>query len=235
MGGSLSLFTGPRTKGPELNPPSSFFLNGNSVYPHQQAVEDMQQAAQFFHQRGWLLGTCGNLSVLLEPNPRRILVTPSGRDKSRLQADDFLLVDETGQVVEGNARASEELTVHQAIYNGTTARAVYHVHSVPNNLASHIWGQQGQVTIEGIEMIKGLAGKRLDDVVHLPIVANSQEMQILAENVARGLSSGVPAVLVHQHGIYAWGETPDAARRHIEILEFLLEVLVRKAELRGVA
>jgi len=63
----------------------------------------------------------------------------------------------------------------------------------------------------------------LHDRVHLPVVANSQDMPTLAQSVAAAVTAEVPAVLVYQHGIYAWGRDAEAARRHIEIFEFLLQ------------
>lgn len=193
-------------------------------------IEEMIDAARFFHQRGWLMGTCGNLSI---KQSEGILVTPSGKDKGRLQPEDLLLVDETGRSLNGVGKASEEFSVHQEIYARTDAGAVYHVHSIPNNLASHLWQSQGHVRLQGIEMIKGLAGKTLLDRVKLPIVSNSQDMPELAANVAAGVRADVPAVLVHQHGIYVWGKDPQAARRHVEIFEFLLEYVVKVATLPG--
>ena len=190
------------------------------------AAQSMVEAAQFFHSRGWLMGTCGNLSVQLHRVPQRILVTPSGKDKSRLDPEDFLLVDERGMSLTGAGRASEELSVHQEIYRLTEATAVFHVHSLSNNLASRIWLEAGHVTFEGVEMIKGIAGKTLHDKVLLPIVANSPDMPALARSVAAAVTSDVPAVLVYQHGIYAWGRDAEAARRHIEIFEFLLQYAV---------
>ena len=190
------------------------------------AAQSMVEAAQFFHSRGWLMGTCGNLSVQLHRVPQRILVTPSGKDKSRLDPEDFLLVDERGMSLTGAGRASEELSVHQEIYRLTEAKAVFHVHSLSNNLASRIWLNEGHVTLEGVEMVKGIAGKTLHDKVLLPIVANSHDMPALARSVAAAVTSDVPAVLVYQHGIYAWGRDAEAARRHIEIFEFLLQYAV---------
>ena len=190
------------------------------------AAKSMVEAAQFFHSRGWLMGTCGNLSVQLHRVPQRILVTPSGKDKSRLQTDDFLLVDERGYSLTGTGRASEELSVHQEIYRLTEASAVFHVHSISNNLASRLWFESGHVVLEGVEMIKGIAGKTLHDRVLLPVVANSHDMPALAQSVAAGISADVPAVLVYQHGIYAWGRDAESARRHVEIFEFLLQYTV---------
>lgn len=189
-----------------------------------EAAESILAAARFFHERGWLLGTCGNLSVKLSDSPLKILVTPSGRDKSRLQPEDLLLL-------EGEQRppgASAELDVHLGIYLGTSARAVYHVHSVPNNLASHL--NEGAVVFEGLEMIKGIEGKRLHDRVELPIAENSDDMGQLARQVEAAIRPGVPGVLVRRHGLYAWGDQPDQARRHVEIFEFMMDYVVR---LRG--
>ncbi|MFN8612047.1 MAG: methylthioribulose 1-phosphate dehydratase [Vulcanimicrobiota bacterium] len=191
------------------------------------AAKSMVDAARFFHSRGWLMGTCGNLSVQLHRVPQRILVTPSGKDKSRLQPEDFLLVDERGQSLDRSGKASEELTVHQEIYRLTEASAVFHVHSISNNLASRLWLEAGSVVLEDIEMIKGVSGKTLHDRVQLPIVANSQDMRALAQSVAAAVGPDCPAVLVYQHGIYAWGQNAEAARRHVEIFEFLLEYAVK--------
>lgn len=194
-----------------------------------EAASAMIDAAQFFHQRGWLMGTCGNLSVQVSREPYQVLVTPSGKDKSRLKKEDFLLVDQHSRSLNGGGKASEELSVHQEIYRLTSARAVYHVHSIPNNLASHLWLEEGSVGLEGIEMIKGIAGKTLHDRVQVPIVSNSHDMPQLAASVAAGVRADVPAVLVYQHGIYVWGSDPHAARRHVEVFEFLFDYVTRLA------
>lgn len=195
------------------------------------AAQEMVEAARFFHSRGWLLGTCGNLSARAPEETDRWLVSPSGRDKSRLESSDFLLADDTGSSPDG--KVSEEFGVHLEIYRRTAAGSVLHVHSVWNNLASHLWRRRGFVRFKKLEMIKGLAGCSLDTPVHLPIVENSNDMETLSASVAGGLDLGVPAVLVHQHGIYVWGKDPLEARRHVEVLEFMLEYVVRRRSLKA--
>ena len=187
-----------------------------------EAAETMIEAARWFHQQGWLLGTCGNLSIQLHPLPdATYLVTPSGRDKGRLRVEDFLEVDSEGKSLQQGGKASEELAVHLAIYRATGCKAIYHVHSIADNLVSRLWHAERGVTFLDIEMIKGVAGKCLEDPLRLPIVNNHSDMSLLARQVSEGLVEGTPAVLVYQHGIYAWGDSPDAARRHLEIFEFL--------------
>src|SRR5688572_6523672 len=60
-----------------------------------------------FHLRGWSVGTSSNYSVVLGRDPLRLLVTASGKDKGRLTADDFVVVDAAGKPVgENHAKPS---------------------------------------------------------------------------------------------------------------------------------
>jgi methylthioribulose-1-phosphate dehydratase len=38
----------------------------------------------------------------------------------------------------------------------------------------------------------------------------------------------VHGFLIRRHGLYTWGRDLDEAKRHVEILEFLFEVIGRK-------
>ncbi|MEW6280565.1 MAG: methylthioribulose 1-phosphate dehydratase [Candidatus Eremiobacterota bacterium] len=190
------------------------------------AVATMAEDAAEFHRRGWMLGTCGNMSVRLGHDPLEMLVSASGIHKSRLGPDDFLRVGAGVTLLEPSRhRPSSEVTVHEVIYRRTPARAVYHVHTVWNNLASQLAG--GPIVLRGVEMVKGLAGFALADTLEIPVVENSQDMQELARNVDAGLNPRCPAVAVRLHGVYSWGADLDEARRHVEVLEFLLEYYCR--------
>lgn len=79
-------------------------------------------------------------------------------------------------------------------------------------------------------MLKGLEGV----VTHehrewLPIIENSQDMHSLAQDVEKVLVEHPEAhgFLLRRHGMYTWGKDISEAKRHVEILEFLLEVIGR--------
>ena len=91
-------------------------------------------------------------------------------------------------------------------------------------------------------MLKGLEGIATHDTEELvPIFANTQDMPELAERVSRrfaGLdfAAGRPPLhgfLIARHGLYTWGRDLAAARRHVEIFEFLFECVVRSRMLPG--
>jgi len=48
------------------------------------AAAALVEVATGFHRRGWMLGTSGNLSVVLEREPLRLAITASGLDKGAL-------------------------------------------------------------------------------------------------------------------------------------------------------
>ena len=79
-------------------------------------------------------------------------------------------------------------------------------------------------------MLKGLQGvKSHTHREWLPIVENDQDMARLAGVVDRTLTQHPDAhgFLLRGHGLYTWGEDLGQAKRHLEILEFLLEVIGR--------
>jgi len=89
---------------------------------------------------------------------------------------------------------------------------------------------QGGLAIEGYEMLKGLEGVRTHQHREwLPILENSQDMDELSGRVATTLrqNPGVHGFLLREHGLYTWGQNLPEAKRHVEILEFLLEVVAR--------
>ena len=105
-----------------------------------------------------------------------------------------------------------------------------HTHSVWNTMLSDLYAREGGVNIEGYEMLKGLQGVRTHEHGEwLPIINNAQDMPALADTIDTTLNNHPAAhgFLLERHGLYTWGDNLAQAKRHIEILEFLLETLGR--------
>jgi 1,2-dihydroxy-3-keto-5-methylthiopentene dioxygenase len=75
----------------------------------------LAEVGRFFHARGWVLGSSGNMSAVLSRDPLRIAITASGRDKGSLGQEHFIEIDERGSVVAGAGRPSDETPLHLAI------------------------------------------------------------------------------------------------------------------------
>ncbi|HKR13491.1 MAG TPA: methylthioribulose 1-phosphate dehydratase [Pyrinomonadaceae bacterium] len=202
----------------------------------EEAQRAIAEIARGFYARGWLMGTSGNLSAVVQREPLRLAITASGLDKGELKAEQVILIDEDARLVnEYPGKPSDESLLHVCIAKERGAGAVLHTHSIWNTILSDLHGDEGGVRIEGYEMLKGLAGVRTHEHSEwLPIVDNSQDMPALAETVSRTLNEHKSAhgLLIKRHGLYAWGDNLAQAKRHVEIFEFLLEAMGRTIETR---
>ncbi len=180
------------------------------------------------HARGWCDGTGGNFSCVLSRDPLVLLMAPSGVDKGTVAPEALIQVDADAQVVAGAGRASAETLLHVEIVARTGAGAVLHTHSHAATLLSD-WclGERrdaGALELQGLEMLKGLAG--IDSHrrrVTLPVLANDQDLARLSATAGPLLAGAPHGLLIGGHGLYAWGRDLAEARRHLEILEWLLE------------
>ena len=202
-----------------------------------EIADDLVATAAGFYRRGWVLGTSGNLSAVVERDPLRLAMTPSGVDKGALPAEHILMIDEKARVVgKHDARPSDESLLHIRVVNERGAGAVLHTHSIWSTMLSDLHAERGGLAIEGYEMLKGLAGvKTHEHREWLPVLENSQNMPALADHVAGALSQHRDAhgFLLRRHGLYTWGKDLAQAKRHVEILEFLLETVGRSRSIAG--
>jgi methylthioribulose-1-phosphate dehydratase len=214
---------------PEAERKSGIVEPANHPLLHERAVL-ISEIAHGFYQRGWVLGTSGNLSSVLARDPLRLAITSSGIDKELIAPENILEVDDKGTVVSGSGSPSAETLLHVTVARRRGAGAVLHTHSVWSNILSEAFASQGGVEIQGYEMLKGLDGIRShDEREWLPIIENSQDIAALSGEVA-GVLDDFPAChgfLLRRHGLYTWGRDLAEAKRHVEILEFLLEVIGR--------
>jgi ribulose-5-phosphate 4-epimerase/fuculose-1-phosphate aldolase len=82
----------------------------------------------------------------------------------------------------------------------------------------------GYIQINGLEMLKGLEGiSSHESSIAIPVLENCQDMRLLSHSAGPHLAQAPHGLLIAGHGLYAWGGSLFQARRHLEILEFLLE------------
>jgi len=207
-------------------------------------IDQLRAIGREFHGRSWSLGTSSNYSVVASREPLELLITASGKDKSALGRDDFVRVDAEGRVM-GDARgrkSSAETLLHCVIADLVpSVGAVLHTHSVWSTLLSGADLARGSLRIEGYEMLKGLEGIGTHETFEeVPIFANSQDMTVLARQIRTRFADAdwsnparppIHGFLLSRHGLYTWGRDLAEARRHIEIFEFLFELVGRSRTL----
>lgn len=184
------------------------------------------------YARGWVLGTSGNFSAVISRDPLRLAITTSGVDKGQLSASHIVEIDDRARVVAGAGTPSAEASVHLTIVRARGAGAVLHTHSIWGTLLSDA-ATDGALAISGYEMLKALDGVRSHEHREwLPILDNTQDWAAAARPIETVLAKHPDAhgFLIRRHGLYTWGRDLADAKRQMEALEFLLEVMGRQRD-----
>jgi methylthioribulose-1-phosphate dehydratase len=178
---------------------------------------------------GWMRGTSGNLSVVLQREPLRLAVTVSGVDKGEITAADSVVIDSEGLAVDSSGKVpSAEAGLHARIARVAGAGAVVHVHALAPVVAAEFWPDG--VVLKDLEMLKGFGRHDHEEVV-IPVVPNSQDMAELGDAFEKGFDPRTPALLVARHGVYVWGDDLIQARHRLECLEWLLRFKVETRDI----
>jgi methylthioribulose-1-phosphate dehydratase len=188
------------------------------------------------YARGWVLGTSGNFSAVLTTDPPELAITATGLDKRALRSDQVLRIDARGNTLEGNGRPSAEASLHLVIVRVRGAGAVAHTHSPSSTLLSELQAESGGVALEGYEMLKGLSGVQTHEHREwLPIIQNTQDWAKATSQVESVLNEHPSShgFLIRKHGLYTWGRDLAETQRHLEVLEYLLDVVGRLASKPG--
>ncbi len=187
-------------------------------------------------ERDWFPGTSGNLSIKVTDAPLTFLVTASGKDKYKRTNEDFLLVDEhCAPLEETLLKPSAETVIHRDLYKLTNAGCCLHVHTVANNVISELYGDKGEITFKGQELIKAFGIWEEEAEITIPIVYNYADIPTLSREMCDRIDDRVPGILIRNHGITAWGKTAFDAKRHLQAFEFLFSYHLQLLQLkRGV-
>ena len=190
---------------------------------------DLINAAKYFHDRGWMWGTAGNLSA--RDTDSNYWVTASGKSKGELTSHDFIKMqmDGTWEPTQSGNKPSAETSIHHAIYSlFPDAKACYHVHSVEANLVSN-FTPEDTIELPPLEMVKGLGIWDENPTCKLPLFANHLSVPKIAADITDRFSQlppTIPALLIRNHGITVWANSTQQARNSIEIIEYIFRYMV---------
>lgn len=183
---------------------------------YEELKKSIVEVFKYIEERDWNHGKAGNISIFIRENGH-ILVTPSGVTKAKIKAEDILVVDINGEVIEGRGRPTIELPLHLAIYKTYNyINAIIHAHGVYSTILA-ITREPLPPLIE--EMIMHIGGEvRVAD--YAPVGTDE-----LAENAVKALE-GRKAVILSNHGVVACGRDLDEAVEILGLVERLSQVYI---------
>jgi methylthioribulose-1-phosphate dehydratase len=201
----------------------------------EDAAFALAEVGRRLDSRGWAPATAGNYSVRLTDGS--VAITTSGKHKGRLTADDFMRVDLDGNPLTPG-KPSAETGLHLALYRAfPAANAVLHGHSPEAVGLSRAVPDAKEWVFAGHEMLKVIPGITTHETeLHLPIVDNSQDMDVIENAVAdaRLAPGAMPAYLIRSHGLYSWGKDLAEAERILEGIEWLISAELAERSFRSV-
>jgi L-fuculose-phosphate aldolase len=166
-------------------------------------------------ERQYVDGNGGNISVRL--GSKYVLCTPTLISKADMEPADICLSDLDGHILAGNRLRTSELLLHLEIYKiNPRARAVVHCHP-PHATAFAVTGQApAGGYISEFEIMVG------------PVAVAPYETpgtQAFAETV-RPFAAHHNTILLANHGIVCWAETPTRAEWLVEVVDTYCRTLL---------
>lgn len=171
-------------------------------------------------RRGLVLYTFGNASGISREQGL-LVIKPSGVPYDSMKAEDLVITDFEGKVVEGTLRPSSDLATHLILYKEfPTIRGIAHTHS----RAATSWAQaQREIPCFGTTHADYFDGPV---PVTLPLttdeVKHDYELNTglaIVRCMRKRDPLHTPGVLVAGHAPFCWGATPGEAAHHAVIIE----------------
>lgn len=175
-----------------------------------QLREEVWQANRSLPECGLVTVHSGNASGY-DPTTARLLIKPSGIDYSTLTPEMLVEVDvATGDIVSGDLRPSVDLPHHLFLYRHIPGlRGVVHTHS---NFATAFAAILSPIPL----VLTAIADEFGGEIPCTPYVDNE------GENIGRAIlkyRTHSPAILLGNHGVFAWGPSPRTALKAAVMVE----------------
>ncbi len=176
---------------------------------------------------GLVIYTFGNVSCV-DREKNVFAIKPSGVDYDKLKLEDIVIVDFTGEKVDGKLRPSSDTKTHAVLY-----RAFPHINSVVHTHSTYAasWAQSGrEIPIYGTTHADHLpVGIPCTDFISDEAILRDYEtetgLQIVSHFEKLKLDSGeIEMVVVGGHGPFTWGKNAEKALYNASMLEELAKM-----------
>ena len=196
----------------------------------EKLKQEVFEANLLLPKHGLVIFTWGNVSGI-DREKGLVVIKPSGVEYDSMKAEDMVVTDLEGNVVEGKLKPSSDLMTHLEFYkNFPNIGGVVHTHSI-NAVAFAQAGKDipalgtthGDYFYGDIPCTRRMTPEEIGGEYEL----NTGKV-IVEEFKNRKIDPDqMPAVLVNSHGPFTWGKDPFDAVHNSVVLEALSEMAIK--------
>jgi L-ribulose-5-phosphate 4-epimerase len=170
--------------------------------------------------KGLVIYTWGNVSGI-DRESGLVVIKPSGVDYDGMKAEDMVVVDLNGKIIEGKYKPSSDTATHLELYKVypelggivhthstyavTFAQAGLDIPAMGTTHADYFYGD--------IPCTRDLT----QDEIETAYEVNTGK--VIIETIAKRNPMEVPGIVVKNHGPFAWGKTPAGAVYNAVVLD----------------
>lgn len=200
----------------------------------EELKEKVFEANLELTKRNLIILTWGNVSGYDEAS-KLVVIKPSGVDYNKLSAENMVVVDLKGNVIEGKYKPSCDTPTHIEIYKKyPELKGIVHTHST----YATAFAQAGKSILP--------YGTTHADYFHKEIICTRQLIsnevnidyekntgKVIIETLANKDLSKNRGILVRNHGVFAWGNSPIDAVNNAQVIEKIAEMAVLTQQIAG--
>lgn len=182
---------------------------------HDGYSRDLVHFAKLLHERHYVSGTDGNLSIRLGAD--HVLTTPTGMSKAFMHPKDMVVVDCEGKKISGSCAPTSEIRMHLTIYKlRPDVQAVVHAHPyVATALAS-----------AGIDLTEPICSELVLSLGRIPLALYAHPgTNELSESLIPYIQEH-DAILMQNHGVVAYGQSLERAYLNMESVEHCARIML---------
>jgi L-fuculose-phosphate aldolase len=187
-------------------------------------TNDILNVCKQLHARDFLAGADGNVSFRISNS--EILITPSGKHKGFITADDLAVITLENEIVSGHPSGEREM--HLEIYRRVPrANCVVHAHP-PTAIAWSV--ARPDLT----ELPSRALSETILAVGRVPIARYARPGTVDMAEAIRSLLPDNRVMILARHGALSWGESIEEAYNGMERIEAISRILKLAEELGGI-
>ena len=189
---------------------------------------EVYKANHDLEKYGLVIFTWGNVSGI-DREQGLVVIKPSGVSYERMTIEDMVVVDMDGNIVGGKLKPSSDAPTHLVLYrNFPGIGGIVHTHSP----WATSWAQAGRAipaygTTHADYFYGDIPCTRKLTEKEIMTGYETATGQVIVETFRNMDPSGIPGVLVNQHGPFAWGTDAGNAVHNAVVMEEVAKMAFR--------